>query len=40
MPIVSTKEGAEWTAKVIGAAAVAELGAKSLQGWLGMIVDN
>ncbi len=35
VPIVSTKEGAEWTAKAIGAAQGAELGVKSLQRWLG-----
>jgi len=31
---VSTKEGAEWTAKAIQAAQGAELPVKSLQSWL------
>ena len=34
VPIVSTKEGAEWTAKAIAAAQGKELGVRSLQGWL------
>ena len=36
VPIVSTREAAEWTAKAIaGAVEAGELGVKSLQEWLG-----
>ena len=35
VPIVSTKEAAEWTAKAIAGAVGTELGVKSLQEWLG-----
>jgi carbamoyl-phosphate synthase large subunit len=34
VPIVSTREGAEWTAKAIAAAQGQELGVKSLQEWV------
>ncbi|RJF73104.1 carbamoyl-phosphate synthase large subunit [Deinococcus cavernae] len=34
VPIVSTREGAEWTARAIKAAVGAELGVKGLQGWV------
>ncbi|THF68296.1 carbamoyl-phosphate synthase large subunit [Deinococcus sp. Arct2-2] len=37
VPIVSTREGAEWTAKAIAAAVGAELEVKSLQEWVGTI---
>ncbi|MPY67445.1 carbamoyl-phosphate synthase large subunit [Deinococcus sp. SDU3-2] len=33
-PIVSTREGAEWTARAIGAAKGRELGVRSLQEWI------
>ncbi|WP_414657253.1 carbamoyl-phosphate synthase large subunit [Deinococcus sp. VB343] len=36
VPIVSTREGAEWTARAIKAAAGAELGVKGLQEWVGI----
>ena len=35
VPIVSTREGAEWTAKAIAAAQGQELGVQSLQEWVG-----
>ena len=34
VPIVSTREGAEWTARAIAAAKGKELGVEGLQGWL------
>ncbi|AFD24309.1 carbamoyl-phosphate synthase large subunit [Deinococcus gobiensis] len=36
VPIVSTREGAEWTAKAIAAAQGKELGVKSLQEWVNL----
>ncbi|MFD2609349.1 carbamoyl-phosphate synthase large subunit [Deinococcus taklimakanensis] len=35
VPIVSTREGAEWTARAIAAAQGKELGVEALQGWVG-----